>query len=94
MLYFWLCCIPINRLNLLYNLYDVHFFFVFLFFKARAADELARRQASDIHYSEDYYHPWGLPKGNFKHRMLSTGMDALHSLKKTVICDSTTQMKI
>lgn len=42
--------------------------------KARALDELARRQASDVQYSEDYYHPWSLPKGNFKHRMLSTGL--------------------
>ena len=44
------------------------------FFQARANDELARRQASDTDHSEDYYHPWGLPKGNFKHRMLSTGL--------------------
>lgn len=45
--------------------------------KARALDELARRQASDVQYSEDYYHPWSLPKGNFKHRMLSTGWHQL-----------------
>ena len=44
------------------------------FIKARAEDELARRQASDVQHSEDFYHPWSLPKGNFKHRMLSTGM--------------------
>lgn len=42
--------------------------------KARAKDELARRQASDVQHSEDFYHPWSLPKGNFKHRMLSTGL--------------------
>nr|XP_058940910.1 uncharacterized protein LOC131769175 isoform X2 [Pocillopora verrucosa] len=42
--------------------------------KAKALDELAHRQASDVQYSEDYYHPWSLPKGNFKHRMLSTGL--------------------
>ena len=44
------------------------------FIKARAEDELARRQASNVQHSEDFYHPWSLPKGNFKHRMLSTGM--------------------
>ncbi|XP_068741203.1 uncharacterized protein [Montipora capricornis] len=42
--------------------------------KAKAADELARRQASDVNLPEDHYHPWSLPKGNFKHRMLSTGL--------------------
>ncbi|XP_078375877.1 uncharacterized protein LOC144659327 isoform X2 [Oculina patagonica] len=42
--------------------------------KARAEDELARRQASNNQHPEDFYHPWSLPKGNFKHRMLSTGL--------------------
>lgn len=42
--------------------------------KARAEDELARRQASYVQHPEDFYHPWSLPKGNFKHRMLSTGL--------------------
>ena len=51
-------------------------------FKASAADELARRQASEVHHSEDFYHPWGLPKGNFKHRMISTGKHAQHREKR------------
>ena len=45
-----------------------------IFTKATALDELSRRQASDVQHSEDFYHPWSLPKGNFKHRMLSTGI--------------------
>jgi len=48
------------------------------FIKARAEDELARRQASNVQHSEDFYHPWSLPKGNFKHRMLSTGLVLIH----------------
>ena len=50
------------------------------FTKAKALDELAHRQASDVQYSEDYYHPWSLPKGNFKHRMLSTGWHQLFGI--------------
>lgn len=50
------------------------------FTKAKALDELARRQASDVQQSEDYYHPWSLPKGNFKHRMLSTGWHHLFGI--------------
>lgn len=47
---------------------------IILLIKARALEELSRRQASNVQHSEDFYHPWSLPKGNFKHRMLSTGM--------------------
>lgn len=60
------------------------------FTKAKALDELAHRQASDVQYSEDYYHPWSLPKGNFKHRMLSTGwhqlFGILHYFKEWTSC--------
>ncbi|KAK3731437.1 hypothetical protein QZH41_013627, partial [Actinostola sp. cb2023] len=40
----------------------------------RAQEELSHRNANGVNITDLENHPWSLPKGNFRHRMLSTGL--------------------